>query len=92
MSPDSLTSAVLPIHFSDDASIKGWWAALVDPLCSRNARPPKVRRKGVRRFFAPGARVLRRASLDGRSRKLLTSLLGWVMNWERVIVYVSNGD
>jgi hypothetical protein len=33
-------------------------------------------RKGVRAFFAPGARALRRASLDGLSRKLLTPLLG----------------
>jgi hypothetical protein len=48
-----------------------------DLLCSRNARPPKGRRKGVRAFFAPGARALRRASLDGRSQKLLTPLLGW---------------
>ncbi len=48
-----------------------------DLLCSCNARSPKGRRKDVRAFFAPGARALRRASLDGRSQKLLTPLLGW---------------
>jgi hypothetical protein len=41
-------------------------------------------------FFATGARALRRASLDGRSRKLLTPFLGWVMNWERVSVETRN--
>ena len=39
--------------------------------------------KGVRAFFAPGARALRRASLDGSSRKLLTPLRGWILNWRR---------
>jgi hypothetical protein len=39
--------------------------------------------KDVRAFFAPGARALRRASLDGRSRKLLTPLRGWILNWRR---------
>ena len=34
-------------------------------------------------FFAPGTRALRRASFDGRSRTLLTSLLGCVLNWRR---------
>jgi hypothetical protein len=43
--------------------------------CSRNAHAQKGKRKGVRTFFAPGARALRRASLDGRSQKLLTPLL-----------------
>ena len=46
-----------------------------DLLCSRNARPQKVWRKGMRRFLCSGARALRRASLDGRSQKLLTPLL-----------------
>ncbi len=35
--------------------------------------------------------MIRIYSLDGRSRKLLTPLLGWVMNWERVSIYAHSG-
>jgi hypothetical protein len=57
-----------------------------DLLCSRNARLKKVRRRVKEAFFAPGARALRRASLDGRSRKLPSPSLGWLMSWENVSV------
>jgi len=44
----------------------------------------------VRAFFAPGARALRRALLDGRSQKLLTPLLvgiemGKHYEWTRAV-------
>jgi hypothetical protein len=35
-------------------------------------------------LFAPGARTIRMCSLDGRSQKLLTPLLGWVWTRKRV--------
>ncbi len=56
-----------------------------DLLCSRNARPPKERRKDMGSFFAPGTRGLRRPSFDGRSQKLLTPLLAkhWGRAFER---------
>jgi len=71
-----------------------------DLLCSRNARPPKalVGRAQWKINQPPSLKRLRASldglsvtSLDGRSRKLLTPSLGWVMNWERVSIYARSG-
>ena len=47
------------------------------------ARREKDGERHPRWALAPGARALRRALLDGRSRKLLTPLLGCVLKWSR---------